>query len=80
MLNLNKDDINQSGVQPLCDKTNILGFASIGDVPIEDSHHPGYPKTLEARHEKTDFAYVKTNAPISCAIKAQLISAFVFTT
>ena len=36
---------------------------------------------IEPRHEKTGFfAYAKTKAQISCAVTAQLISAFVFAT
>ena len=39
------------------------------------------PKTFEPRHEKKQiFAYVKTKAQNSCAVAAQLISAFVFAT
>ena len=34
----------------------------------------------EPHHEKKLFAYAKTKAQISCAVTAQLISTFVFTT
>ena len=37
--------------------------------------------TYERRHEKTClFAYMRTKAQISCAVQAQLISAFAFAT
>ena len=46
---------------------------SLKQYPISDENEP--------RHEKTCFfAYAKTKAQISCAVTAQLISAFVFTT
>ena len=35
---------------------------------------------IERHHENSIFAYAKTKAQISCAVTAQLISAFVFTT
>ena len=37
-----------------------------------------YITTYELRHEKTRFSHVKTKAPISCTVTAQLIRAFVF--
>ena len=35
---------------------------------------------VEPLYEKTNFAYAKTKAQISCAVTAQLISAFAFAT
>ena len=41
----------------------------------------GQSNPYEPRHEKTCFfAYAKTKEQISCAVTAQLISAFVFAT
>ena len=79
MLNLNQYKQRKQKKQSSLYPTLIICLSVYLEI-LDDAECMVKTLACELHHEKTFFFYVKTKGQISCAVTAQLISAFVFAT